>query len=205
MRSGNVRFHSALDSILVDISILKPHPENANNGDVDAIVESILENGFYPQPLVVDSRNYEIVIGNHRYFALMELGSELAPVFFVDSDDEIEILKIMLVDNRTNDLRRYDMGQLAKVLEKIQSERHTLKGTGFADDYLEKLREGDRRAQEAIEQASTKKEPVSLDGDRGIMFLEISFADQERFRQLAEGSTDSERFVYLLDLAEELS
>lgn len=204
MRSGNVKFHSALDSILIPITELKPHPENANNGDVDAIVESILVNGFYPQPIVADRRNGEIVIGNHRYFALMELGSEVAPVFYVDNDDEIEILRIMLVDNRTNDLRRYDMGQLAKVLEKIKDSANTLSGTGFSEDYLEKLREGDRKSAEAMADANAKKDPVPLGGN-GIMFIEVSQENRARFNQLAEGTTDSERFVYLLDLAEEIS
>jgi len=203
VRSGNVRFHSALDQIMVDIDTLTPHPENANNGDVDAIIESILVNGFYPQPLVVDSRNGEIIIGNHRYFALKELESDVAPVFYVDSDDEIEIIRIMLVDNRTNDLRRYDMGQLKNLLERLSTTKSGLKGTGFADDYLQKLAEGDRRSTEAINDANAKRDPVPMAGGGGIMFLEVTETDRQRFNNLTEGASDTERFRYLLDLAED--
>ena len=203
MRSGYVKFHSALDPLMVDIDTLTPHPENANNGDVDAIIESIQENGFYPQPLVVDRRNNEIVIGNHRYFALKELGSEVAPVLFADDDGEIAMLRIMLVDNRTNDLRRYDMGQLRKVLEKLEEHR-ALVGSGFNQDYLDKLREGDERAAQAVADANAKKEPISLPSEVGIMFLEVTSEDKERFYRYTEGSTDSERFRQLLDIAEEM-
>jgi hypothetical protein len=201
-RSGHVRFHQSITGLLQDINTLKPHPENANNGDVDAIVESILVNGFYPQPIVVNEDTNEIVIGNHRYFALMELGSELAPVLYIDSDAEAT-LRIMLADNRINDLRRYDMGQLKNLLERLSGTDTGLKGTGFADDYLQKLAEGDRRSSEAIADANAKRDPVPTGTGGGIMFLEVTDEDRTRFNQLTEGSSDTERFHYLLDLAED--
>lgn len=201
MRSGNVRFHESLTPLLVPITELTPHPENPNNGDVDAIVESILVNGYYPAPIVGDSRNGEIAIGNHRYMALMELNSELAPVLWLDSDDEIEIMRIMLVDNRSSDLRKYDMGQVEKILT-ILDKADALRGSGYNSDYLEKLRESDKRAQEAIERANSKNEPEYVEG-KGIMFLEVTEEDRARFYELTTAMDDSARFTEILDLAEE--
>ena len=39
--SGQVRFHEDLTPLMRDIDSIQPHPENYNNGDTDAIIESI--------------------------------------------------------------------------------------------------------------------------------------------------------------------
>ena len=47
IRSGMVQFHPALEPFLVDIDRVECHPENYNNGDVEAIIASIETDGFY--------------------------------------------------------------------------------------------------------------------------------------------------------------
>lgn len=197
MRSGHVRFHEALDTIMCPIAELTPHPLNPNNGDVDEIVTSILENGYYPAPIIATTSG-QIVVGNHRYAALMELGSEVAPVLRVDTDD-IESLRIMLIDNRSSDLRRYDIGQQVAVLE-ILERADALKGSGYNQDYLDKLREGDRKSQEAMD-SSAMNEPVYSEG-KSLLFLEVTDEDRARFWEFTTEQDDSSRFHELLDMIE---
>ena len=50
---------------LVAPRALRPHPRNPRRGDVDAIEESIAENGFYGCVVAQRSTGY-ILAGNHR-------------------------------------------------------------------------------------------------------------------------------------------
>lgn len=199
MRSGLVRFHDGLEGLMVPITDLSPHPLNPNNGDVEAIIISITENGYYPAPIVAHKDTKEIVVGNHRYAALMEMGSEVAPVLWVDTDT-VEAIRIMLVDNRSSDLRRYDLGQQRQVLE-ILERAGKLAGSGYSQDYLDKLRAGDQRASEAVADANAKKEPVFLEG-KSLLFLEITEEDRARFYEFTTEPDDSSRFHEMLDYVE---
>ena len=84
------------------LSAIRVHPENARQGDIGAICQSIEHNGFFGACVVQESTGY-ILVGNHRYQAAAYSGASTVPAIFVDVDDE-RALKILLVDNRTNDL-----------------------------------------------------------------------------------------------------
>lgn len=143
MISGHVRFHDALEPLMDDITKITPHPDNANNGDVDAISESILRNG-YVMPIVAEKDTGRIVAGNHRYFALLGLGATQAPIIWVDMDDTGG-KKYMLADNRTGQLAVTDNAQLLTLLDGIVEaeggDMAALIGTGYSENYVDMLRE----------------------------------------------------------------
>ena len=82
----SIDFHSSLLDLLVPIEQVQQHPLNPNNGDMDAVVDSILGNGFY-NPVVVQRSTGYIVAGNTRYAALLSLVETVIPVVYADIDD----------------------------------------------------------------------------------------------------------------------
>lgn len=136
MISGMVQFHPALDSLMTDIDDVKPHPSNPRNGDVDAIAESIMANG-YIAPIIAQRSTGHILAGNHRYMALHQLGATQAPVIWVEVD-EVAAARYLLADNRTSDLGQYDNGQLVELLTTL-NETDGLIGSGYTEFDLEAL------------------------------------------------------------------
>ena len=112
---------------------LVPHPDNPRRGDTPAIQDSILANGFYGTVIAQRSTG-RILAGNHRYKAAVENGATEIPVTWVDVDDD-EAKRIMLADNRTNDLATYDDEALAEILSGLGD----LTGTGYTDTDLDNL------------------------------------------------------------------
>jgi ParB-like chromosome segregation protein Spo0J len=117
------------DYELVPIGNLRPHPKNPRQGDVNAIVESIKANQFYGVCVAQRATGF-ILVGNHRWMAARQCGLDRIPVVWVDCDDATA-LRILLADNRTNDLAAYDEDKLAEVLQEIQAGAGTLSGTGY--------------------------------------------------------------------------
>ena len=118
----------------VPIDTLRPYPDNPRAGDTDVIVESIRENGLY-RPLVVSSDSV-VLAGNHTYFALAELGHEEVPIVRLEvAADSEAARRIVLVDNRSSDLAKYDDGTLVSLLATLES----LEGTGYSTDDFDDL------------------------------------------------------------------
>jgi hypothetical protein len=120
----------------VSLGDLRPHPRNPRHGSVEAIRQSIGHNGFYGAVVAQKSTGY-ILAGNHRWMAARESGMAEVPVIWVDVDDE-RALKILLADNRTNDLATYDESQLADILAGLANTSDLL-GTGYDGDDLDEL------------------------------------------------------------------
>lgn len=121
----------------VPVDRIRLHPANPREGDVGAIWESIQENGFFGA-LVVQESSGCILAGNHRWLAAKEAGMDEVPVIYVDVDDE-RAMRILLADNRTNDVATYDGEQLADLLEHLESTDDGLAGTGYDSDALDDL------------------------------------------------------------------
>jgi ParB-like chromosome segregation protein Spo0J len=117
----------------VPMEKLDTYPGNPRLGDVDAIADSMDENGIFDAIVVQRSTGY-VLDGNHRYLAMQQMGEERAPVIFVDVDDE-RAKRIVLVANKTNDDSTYDEGALASLLQSLPD----LDGTGYTDDELSDL------------------------------------------------------------------
>src|SRR5215207_6713039 len=126
-----------LDTQTVAIDDLIPFPGNPRRGSVVAIKESLEQNGQY-RPIVVRRQTMEVLAGNHTLQAAKELGWKQIAVTLLDCDDE-QAKRIVLVDNRTNDLATYDDAELAALLIELPS----LDGTGYdqaaLDDLLDSL------------------------------------------------------------------
>jgi ParB-like chromosome segregation protein Spo0J len=122
-----------IDSLKVAIADLRPYPGNPRRGDLGAIRASLERNGQY-RPIVVNRRRMEVLAGNHTLRAATELGwSEIAATF-VDVDDD-QAQRIVLADNRTNDLAGYDSEALVDLLEQLPD----LDGSGYDGAALDAL------------------------------------------------------------------
>lgn len=125
----------------VPLESLRQHPDNPRAGDVDAIAESLQVNGQF-RPLVV-GRSGTILAGNHTYQAALALGWTEIDVVELDVDAHSpEGKRIVLADNRTSDLAKYDEGLLATMLQSLQEEDGGLDGVGYTEDDLAKLLDG---------------------------------------------------------------
>lgn len=132
-----VRFHQDLEGLLMPIDDVRQHPENPNNGDLDAIIESIEVNGMY-RPLYVQKSTRYIVAGNHTWEACKTLGADQVPVIVIDCDDATA-RRIMLADNRVAAKAKPDDALLLDLLTAIEAE-DSLIGTGYGTYDLEVLR-----------------------------------------------------------------
>lgn len=130
--SGKIRWSKGLEKLFVPIDSVKQHPRNANNGDVDGIIEAIKING-YTDPVVVHEETGHILAGNHRYQALMAMGAKVIPASFVSGNEE-DILRSMIANNRVADKRRTDDGLLLEILGILHESEAGLLATGWSED-----------------------------------------------------------------------
>lgn len=137
----SIYIHEELRPYLVPIESISQHPDNPNSGDVDAIADSILVNGFY-NPLIVQASTGYILAGNHRYAAMLKLGEPAVPVVRVDVDDATA-LKILIVDNRTAELSERDPRALETILKQLAIDEDLL-GTGYMEEDLGDLMRANR-------------------------------------------------------------
>jgi len=124
------------DIATVPIDDLIRHPDNPRQGDIGAISASIEVNGWYGT-VVAQSSTGRVLAGNHRMEAARHLGMTEVPVYWVDVDDATA-RRIMLADNRTNDLATYDDAVLAELLTAL-AEDDDLFGSGYDSDDLDDL------------------------------------------------------------------
>jgi ParB family chromosome partitioning protein len=93
---------------LVPIDRVDPNPEQPRQvmGDLSELMASIAEKGVI-EPLVVRQRGhrYQIIAGERRYQAAVQLGMRELPVVIREVDDT-EIIEIALVEN----IQRKDLG-----------------------------------------------------------------------------------------------
>lgn len=122
-----------LDRLTVPVDSLKPYPGNPRRGNVDSIVKSLERNGQY-RPIVVNKRTSEVLAGNHTLLAARKLGWNEIAATFVDVDED-QAARIVLVDNRANDVAGYDDDELRELLESLPD----LEGTGYDDAALAEL------------------------------------------------------------------
>lgn len=123
---------------------LNTYHHNPRRGDVNTIAESLRTNGQF-RPIVVNrgthtGRPMEVLAGNHTLLAARHLDGtphEITELdcYVVDVDDD-RARRIVLADNRTSDLGRYDDEALASLLETLDDD---LEGTGYDEDDLADL------------------------------------------------------------------
>ena len=128
-----------LADLRVPIDDLQPYPDNPRQGDVGKLCQSLQLNGQY-RPIVVNRRDNTVLAGNHTWKAARQLGWDHIAATFVDVDDD-QARRIVLVDNRSNDLATYDDQALADILTGIVADVGPigLDGTGFDGDDLDDI------------------------------------------------------------------
>ena len=125
---------------MVEVDRIKEHPRNPRKGNTEVIKESIEANGFYGAVIVQRSTG-QILAGNHRWKAAKLAGEAKVPVAWVDVDDD-HAARILLADNKTNDLAGYNEEVLTALLTEL-NESVGLEGTGYAPIDLDLLLDGD--------------------------------------------------------------
>lgn len=115
------------------IDELQPYDRNPRRGDLAVLKESLEAHGQY-RPVVANRRTSQVLAGNHTLAAAQALGWTHLAVTWVDVDDD-QAARIVLVDNRSNDVAGYDELELARLLSSLPD----LDGTGFDDQYLTEL------------------------------------------------------------------
>ena len=180
------------------IDSVQPHPRNVRQGDVGAIATSLNLNGQY-RPIVVHKTSNNILAGNHTYKAAVSLGWTHIAITYVDCTDE-QALKILLADNKANDLASYDDSALADLLKDLVG------GPGL-DGTLYELSD--------LDDLIAMLEPPNLDdlisdiGEHddnddftGVIKVRVGLSVYERWQntysELA-GDTDDERILSLLN------
>lgn len=122
-----------LADLAVPIESLKPYGRNPRRGDVEAIAESLEVNGQY-RPIIVRESTGEVLAGNHTLQAAKSLGWSTIAAVTVDVSDE-QAARIVLVDNRANDLAGYNDAAVLEVIERAGA----LPGTGWQEAEVERL------------------------------------------------------------------
>lgn len=133
-----VRFAEGVRPLLVPIEKVHQHAQNPNNGDLDALIESIQVNGFVTA-VTADAKTGNIIAGNHRYQALHALGATEIPVIWVDHMDQSGAVRYMVADNRTGKLAILDDTALAALLTDLSDSDLGLAGTGYDDAAYQRL------------------------------------------------------------------
>lgn len=170
-----VRFADGVKPLLVPIDSVRQHPDNPNNGDVDAIVESIQINGFFTA-ITVDQDTGYILAGNHRYQALHALGATEIPVIWT-KQDPTSATRILVADNRLGQMAQMDNAALAELLQDLQETETGLAGSGFDDDSLQAL-----LAQVALDQEAEIGEGNGFgsgEAPNGIYQVIVDFYDED--------------------------
>lgn len=134
IQSGMAKFHPDLGVLMRSIDSVEQHPDNYNNGDVDAIRESIVANGVY-RPIYVQRDTGYIIAGNHTWVACKSLGATEIPIVLLDVDD-YHAKRIMLADNRIAAMAMPDNALLLNLLNDL-TVNDSLIGTGYNDHDLE--------------------------------------------------------------------
>lgn len=154
----------------VELSALRPHPKNARNGDTEAIAESLQANGQFRA--IVCAKDGTILAGNHTYSAALELGWTHLDIHRLEiGPDSEEATRIMLADNRTSDLGRYDDGLLRNLLEELP----TLDGTGYdegdLDEVLQRINNAGAKDSPWDDRELRERDanPITKTGDRWIL------------------------------------
>jgi ParB family transcriptional regulator, chromosome partitioning protein len=104
---------------LVPIELLDPNPNQPRQvmGDLSELMASVAEKGII-EPLIVRQRGsrYQIIAGERRYHAAVQVGLREVPVMIRDVND-MEVMELALVENlQRKDLTAFEEGEALQQL-----------------------------------------------------------------------------------------
>jgi ParB-like chromosome segregation protein Spo0J len=126
-----------LQHLAISIDEIHTHPSNVRQGDVGAICESLKAHGQY-RAIVFQKSTGRILAGNHTWKAAKALGWTQIAATPVVCDDQ-QALRILLADNKANDLATYNEPELVELLKQLADTEEGLLGTLFDEDELDSL------------------------------------------------------------------
>lgn len=115
------------------IDSLELFPGNPRRHDLPTIKTSLRKSGQY-RAIIAQKSTRRIVAGNGTLTAARQLGWKEIAVDLVEMDDDTA-RRIVLVDNRANDLASYDDSELVALLDALPE----FEGTGFDQRALDAL------------------------------------------------------------------
>lgn len=181
------QIHATIAQLAVPVAGLQHYGRNPRRGNVDLIAESLQHHGQY-KPIVVRTGTMEVLAGNHTLRAAKQLGWDQIAATFVDVDDD-QAARIVLVDNRSNDVAGYDETELAELLTSLPD----LGGTGFDQASLDELVHGlEQEPAEAPDEADELPEPTPTIARTGDVF------DLGEHRVICGDATDPEVLARVL-------
>jgi hypothetical protein len=133
-----VYFHESSRPLLVPIESVRQFESNANEGDVEAVIQSVNASGFYGA-VIAQQGTGVLIAGHTRHAALLSLGATQIPVLWMVTDD-VGAERARLGDNQTTRLGRWNEAMLYESLLRVQQSEIGLQGTGFPDDYVDMLK-----------------------------------------------------------------
>lgn len=122
----------------VPLTDLRHYNGNARRGNVAQIRVSLLQHGQY-RPIIVRRETNEVLAGNHTLKAAKDLGWDTIAVTYLDNLTDAQARKIVLMDNKSNDMATYDDEALITLLNDLDGD---FIGSGFQQDDLDALVEG---------------------------------------------------------------
>jgi ParB family chromosome partitioning protein len=112
---------------MVAIDLLDPNPNQPRQvmGDLSELMASVSEKGII-EPLVVRQRlgRYQIIAGERRYHAAVQVGLREVPVIIRESDD-VEVMELALVENlQRKDLTAFEEAEALMQLQQKCGHTH---------------------------------------------------------------------------------
>ena len=139
--------HPEIAHLSEPLASLHHYHRNPRRHADDVIIGSLRRNGQY-RPVVGNvgthtGRPREVLAGNGTMDAALELGWDALAVTWVDVDEQAA-KRIVLVDNRANDLATNDDEQIAELLAELRDAEGEdgLGGAGYTEEDLDDLLAG---------------------------------------------------------------
>lgn len=191
----NVR--TEISRLAQNIDSVSPHPRNVRQGDIGAISHSLEVNGQY-RPIVVHKSTNHILAGNHTWKAAKALGWTKIAATFVDCSDD-DAMRILLADNKANDLATYDDQGLMDLLKHMVV-NHNLEGTLYEPSDLDDLI--NLFEPPNLEALIAEVGESEVDNFSGTIKVKVALSVYERWQEVwqsIDGDTDDARITALLD------
>jgi DNA modification methylase len=179
-----------IENLAINIDEVHTHPANVRQGDVGAISESLKAHGQY-RPIVYQQSTHRILAGNHTYKAALALGWTQIAATPVICDDE-QALRILLADNKANDLATYDEPELIELLKQLADTSDGLLGTLFDEDELDSLIEDNSHFELPTEVDDVPDKAPSITNAGDVWLL-------GKHRVMCGDSTNAEQVKALMD------
>ena len=173
---------------MMDISQLKPHPQNYREhpeDQIDHLVKSIKDFGLYRNVVIAEDNT--ILAGHGIVIACNRLEIKSVPTLKLPIKyDSIEALKLLTADNEVSHLSENDDRKLSEILKEIM-EANDLLGTGYDEMMLANLLFVTRPASEIkdIDHAAEWLGMPDVDGGTIPTKIVVSFETEDDRREFA--------------------